>query len=254
MKHVLYIFGSLLMLFVIFVFPRGAFAATCNAGLSGGYSTSTDGSCSFSGTVNGADTVLTVSTGTTLTIQPNQAIGATTIVIQTGGSIILPTNGSGSMKPGTKIWYVDTDGDHNPSSATPILSAGSPGAGYVQKNTLMSTNADCYESGTNSEKAYWGQTTYQATARGDGSWDYDCTGTIKYQYETCVCDICANGCPASPICGLYTTTTGYTPANCGQTQSSPSVGPSSCTRVNDGYGACTACNNGASGSYVMLCL
>lgn len=239
------------MLLVIFVFPKEAFAVTCDAGNSGSYTTSANGSCSFSGTVNGVDTVLTVASGTTLTIQPNQAIGATTIVIQTGGSIILPANGSGSMRPGTKIWYKDADGDHYPSDPSvdvPKVQAGSPGAGWVQKNTLTATTTDCYDSGTNAAAANPGQTTFQATARGDGSWDYNCDNVTTYQYQTCTCGTCGDGCSSSPTCVNKTTTTGYT---CGVAMD---PGPGNCSRTNDIYGSCTACNNGTDGSYVVECL
>ena len=240
-----------MVLFVICMAPREVFAATCEAGLSGAYTTSD--SCSFSGSVNGVDTVLTVKAGTTLTIQPDQTIGATTIVIQTGGSIILPANGSGSMKPGAKVWYKDADGDHYPADPdidTPKLQTDSPGAGWAAKNTLIATTKDCYDSGANAANAFPDQPTFQAAPRGDGSWDYDCSGDpnpITYQYEMCVCQTCVEGCPSSPVCTLYQTNSGYT---CGSTMT---PGPGACSRVNDGYGTCTECNNGADGSYVVLC-
>lgn len=265
MKHTLYIFGTILTLLMIFVFPKTAFAATCAAGNTGSYSTSTNGSCSFSGTANGVDTVLTVAAGTTLTIQPNQTIGATSIVIQTGGSIILPANGAGSMKPGTKVWYLDADGDHypaDPSVNIPQVKATSPGAGWVQKNTLTATTTDCYDSDLGSDSGvaknvHPDQTTYYTTAYNTNKWDYNCDGTTSFVYQSCVCGTCGDGCSASSTCTNHYDATITPSSNTNGTYTcgvAMTPGPGSCTRVNDGYGTCTACNNGASGNYTVGCL
>jgi hypothetical protein len=252
MKQTIAIVGNLIIILALFVLPAQTYAISCNPG-TGSYSTATDGSCAFAGMLNGAGGVLTVAAGTQLTVTPGQTIGATSIVIQTGGVVILPTDGTGSMKPGASIWYGDADGDGYLADTSPsYVQAGSPGATYYAKNDahiLSLTQPDCYDVGTNADKAHPGQTEYQSQKRGDDSWDYDCDGIETRQYQTCNCETCVEGCSSSPTC-TYPTVTPPTSYTCGVAMV---PGPGSCSRVNDGYGTCTECNNGADGSYTVLC-
>jgi len=252
MKKIIITFGNLMIILALFILAAPTYATSCNSGTSD-YSTATDGSCAFAGGLNGVAGVLTIATGTQLTITPEQTIGATSIVIQTGGTVILPTDGTGKMKPGAVIWYGDADGDGYLTDTIPVyVQPGSPGATYYAKNDahiVSLTQKDCYDTGTNADKAHYGQTEYQPAARGDGSWDYDCDDIETRQYQTCNCSTCVGGCSASPSC-TYPTVTPPTSYSCGVAMV---PGPGSCTRVNDGYGTCVECNNGVDGSYTVLC-
>jgi hypothetical protein len=265
MKQMLYILSSLSLLLFIVIFPERAFATTCGANLTGDYATSTDGSCSFSGDINGVDNVLTITAGTTLTIQPNQTIGATSIVIQTGGTVILPASGLGSLKPGTKVWYVDADEDHYPASTTPKVQSTSPGINWVQRNTLTATTTDCYDQNLNptditngaAVKVHPGQTTYYTAAYNTNQWDYNCDNTTSFVNQSCLCGTCGNGCSSSPSCTPHYDATITPTSNTNGTYTcgvAMTPGPGSCTRKNDGYGTCTECNNGTDGSYTVGCL
>lgn len=196
------------LIITVFLLPVKAYAAgTCNSG-SGNYSTATDGNCSFAGTLNGANGVLTVAAGTQLTVAPGQTIGASSIVIQSGGALILPANGSGSVKPGTFPWLLDNDGDGYPSQVLPDkVQTSAPDAKHYKKDSAHWTSTatpDCYDSNA---QAHPGQVTFQTADRGDTSWDYDCSGDVTYQLETCTCQTCTHGCPAAPNCTYPTTKT-----------------------------------------------
>ncbi len=70
-------------------------------------------------------------------------------------------------------YYRDVDGDgYGVASPTSASCTGAP-SGYVASST------DCYDSNANAKP---GQTTYYAANRGDGSFDYNCSGAIDYQY------------------------------------------------------------------------
>jgi hypothetical protein len=261
MKRYFFILSCIFIL-TVFLVPVKVLAVTCAPGVMGNYATSTNGSCSFAGSVNGVDSglddnnaVLTVSAGTVLTIQPNQSIGAGSIKIETGGVIYLPSDGTGVMKPGTKLWYLDADGDGYPGNTTPVAATSQP-TGYVRKNAFIATaSADCYDTGTNAANVHPNQTSFFTSAYDTTKWDYDCDGATTFQYQTCACGTCGDGCSASPNCinntaiispssntnGIYTCSVAMVP------------GPGTCSRVNDGYGTCIACNNGANGSYPVGC-
>jgi hypothetical protein len=85
--------------------------------------------------------------------------------------------------PTAQKWYRDADGDNygNPSLTT--LSITQP-AGYVSNNT------DCYDSNANAKP---GQTSYFATSRGDGSFDYDCSGSDVPEFSTIYTSIPTGG-------------------------------------------------------------
>lgn len=79
-------------------------------------------------------------------------------------------------------YYQDSDGDTygNPSVST---SACSQPGGYVSNNT------DCYDANANAKP---GQTTCYTTNRGDGSFDYDCSGAASN------CNTCNTGSSSTP--------------------------------------------------------
>jgi hypothetical protein len=247
------LFIATCILIALALTPSRVFAVTCSAENGDVHITS---DCSFSG-----DTGLDAGSGTTntatlyidsgaVTVQNLQTIAVGKIVLN-GGQLVLPTDGTGSVMPGAAIWMLDADGDTYPANQTEFPQSSSPGAGYVRRSTLSGwelSDVDCYDSGTNAVNAFPGQTTFQSTARGDESWDYNCNGEVTIQYQTCACQTCVEGCPSSPVCTLHQIDTGYT---CGFPMT---PGPGSCTRVNDGYGTCISCNNGANGSYVVMCL
>lgn len=70
--------------------------------------------------------------------------------------------------------HLDADGDgYGAVSGQSVCSGDSPPAPYVADNT------DCYDSNAN---AHPGQTSYFTTNRGDGNYDYDCSGAADQQY------------------------------------------------------------------------
>ena len=83
-------------------------------------------------------------------------------------------NDSDAGTAGASTWYQDSDGDTygNPNVSTKACSQ--PG-GYVANSD------DCYDSNANAKP---GQTTCYTTNRGDGSFDYDCSGTAS-NCKTC---------------------------------------------------------------------
>lgn len=225
-----------------------AFAVgTCTPVSAGNYTlNATDGSCSFSAANPGVDTATGANTAKiiipdtyTLTVAAGTTIAAGGLTINPGGQIAL----NGTMQIGANIYLPDADTDGYPDSTTATISHTPLGAGYTKRWAVPHpTEADCYTSAN----VYPGQTAFFTTQRGDGSWDYDCSGGITYQYQICSCAVCsANTCPYS--CVLNTATVGHT---CGVSESS---GPSTCSMSTDGYGNCTSCADAGSASYLVAC-
>jgi hypothetical protein len=81
-----------------------------------------------------------------------------------------------SVNLAPKKCYLDADGDGygNPATATETCNSVCP-AGRID------TPFDCYDS---NNKAYGGAPDYQKVNRGDGSFDYNCNGTIEVRSET----------------------------------------------------------------------
>ncbi len=99
--------------------------------------------------------------------------------------IVVSVNATGTTNSSTATrsttanttYYRDVDGDgYGVASPTSASCTGAP-AGYVASST------DCYDSGTNAANAYPGQTTYYTAARGDGSWDYNCSSANDKLYN-----------------------------------------------------------------------
>ena len=105
-----------------------------------------------------------------------------------------------------QTWYRDADGDGYGTSTTTTSACTQP-AGYV------SNSSDCYDGNINAKP---GQTAFFTVNRGDGSFDYDCSGGITYR----------TGSGSTPIsrvtgvisCGGLNCTEPLTPSMCGVTQ------------------------------------
>jgi hypothetical protein len=130
--------------------------------------------CSFSGSVNGVDNGnLTINSGVTLTINAGQ-----TIVFNPGKSVIvngtIAMSASGAQIKKTYLWILDADNDGYAPNATSQLGQDTQPTNYQRRYTRLGTN-DCYDSNANARP---GQTSYFASNRGDGSFDYDCDGSV----------------------------------------------------------------------------
>lgn len=95
-------------------------------------------------------------------------------------------------------WYFDKDGDaHAASSQLDAVACSnqSPGIGY------FATADDCYD---DNKLAYPGQTQFFTFHRGDGSYDYDCSGSEEQRYQTLLpfstCIDCGAKQPISGAC------------------------------------------------------
>jgi hypothetical protein len=122
-----------------------------------------------------------------------------------GGKIVINSAGvpKGSFSFGYYLWAQDSDGDgyaasdtryKGTSPTTAPTGSGIP-SGLVRQNTLISNTLDCYD---NNYDARPGQTSYFDTNRGDGSFDYNCSGAIEYQYP----DATIGGCYEIPYAGF----------------------------------------------------
>lgn len=141
---------------------------------------------------------------------------------------------------GTKCYVYDGDGDGYAEEPNTCSIAG--GDGYVRKNKLTGTTADC---GPDSANAKPGQTSYFTTSFTNTitglSYDWNCNGAQEKQYETAdyTCVACTN---ASGYASTRNTTNGFsgsTPA-CGAAGTYYTVTNTTCRDP-----AVTAC----SGSY-----
>lgn len=110
----------------------------CDAPVSGNHTVI--GACSYEGLVGGVDggtgtsntATFTVSTGSTLTIDPGQGVAWGGISLQSGSSINLSAGGALRRAP---IWVVDGDVDGFPASNTQSIGTSQPEGG-VRRNTL----------------------------------------------------------------------------------------------------------------------
>lgn len=173
-----------------------------------------DGNCSIS-SVDGLEAgTLTIPSGKTLTV-----LSGGTWVFNEGFSILI--NGTIAISGGairrTYLWVPDQDGDgYAPSISSQVASDTQP-ANYIRRKDALGFD-DCYDSNAN---VYPGQTSYFATDRGDGSFDYDCNGANDVQWgqtTSCVCDKwgCSSGTGwdgSVPACGV--TATWYADSACG---------------------------------------
>ena len=153
-------------------------------------------------TKNTASLVLPVTTSLTINNGATLVLGSISL---TGGTISI--SGTGQIKMGASLYATDADGDHYPATTT--LSA-TPGTNLVRIGTLSSlTSTDCYDSNAN---AHPGQTAFFTTDRGDGSYDYNCDGSINNNvgttYTTCSTAICTYSTIIQATCNVQNTTPG----------------------------------------------
>lgn len=118
----------------------------------------------------------------TLTLNANFGFNPGKSVTVGSGSLVVC---GGCQLQQTNLWYPDADGDTYPASSALTLSVNNPGSKI--RRYLANASTDCYDSNAN---AHPGQTTFYTTNRGDGSYDYDCSGatTPDPQDDTGFCN------------------------------------------------------------------
>ena len=150
-------------------------------------------SCTVSG-VDGVDGGNLNLNGFTLTINPGATFALNPgFSLTVNGTIAV---GAGGQLRQTRLWYIDSDNDNFISSLTQIAQETAP-AGGKPRNTFTSAVLDCYDNNSNANP---GQTGFFATNRGDGSFDYNCDGSITMQYPTGG-NIIGGGTHVVPACG-----------------------------------------------------
>jgi len=219
MKKFVGIFGFIILLLALHQ-GAGPVYAACNWPLNptgGAYSLTA--SCTvdaasteyydYSSGTDDATNGYTITVGS-YTVTINSGTGASNQTILGVGSFKLTGTGSIAVggnyinvNTGSKCYVLDSDGDLY--SPTPTTCSTTGGVGYIRKNKLAATTADCYDSNANAKP---GQTTYYTTNRGDGSYDYNCdsTETKYYPTATYTCSSCTNG---SGYASTVNTTSGF---------------------------------------------
>lgn len=227
----------------LFLFPQKVSAAECSAAGLADASCTISNSYSFNNTVDGLDGgAIQLQTGGTLTILNGYTVAASSFVFNGGAMVI---NTGASFKPGTGIWMLDSDSDLYPASTTQVAQAGSPGAGYVRKNTLTSaTTVDCYDANA---LAKTGQANYYTVNRGDGSFDYNCDSSTTKRRINCSAPTCANNCTVT--CDYIDASGEGTACGTGNIN----AGYQSATRNNDEYGSCVSCTGVGTTLTTMEC-
>ena len=153
----------------------------------------TDSNCTITG-IDGVDAgdyihenyTLTINNGATFVYNPGRSfsINSGSIAIATGGQI-----------KKTYLWYQNTDGDGYPSS---VQVASDTQPSNTIRKSLATASKDCYDANVN---VYPGSTYCSTANRGDGSYDYNCSGTQTYcgtQYYTPISRLRYN-CNASAV-------------------------------------------------------
>jgi len=107
-----------------------------------------------------------------------------------GGKCIITTTPPPPCTPTT--WYQDSDNDTYGNPAITQSSCTQP-VGYIANNT------DCYDGNANAKP---GQTLYFITQRGDGSFDYNCSGSTTTDLANSRSSAgCMNDCISDPVGG-----------------------------------------------------
>lgn len=178
-------------------------AEQCSINATGSWAWS-NGTCSVTSTdavVGGNITITAVPGPTVLSIAPSITFGFSSgysiSICASGCSITIGTGGK-IMKMGVAVagvtyndYVEDRDGDKY-WDAQAVTSTNPYGAGgYLRASSTqlgLLGGGDCYDTGTGSTSTHPGQIAYFTTARGDGSYDYNCDAsqTQEYaNYETC---------------------------------------------------------------------
>ncbi len=175
-----------------------AWSDTCTPPYGGDWNIYSGENCTVGG-IDGADNgniifqtggSITILNGATLVYNSGRyiSIGPGTIAINTGGQIVE-----------ANLFVTDSDNDgYAPSSFSRTYSTAGSLSGWVRRYTLATNPYDCYDANANARP---NQTSYFTVNRGDGSFDYNCNGSIEYQYGI-TSDLCE--------CGDSSMTPGYT--------------------------------------------
>lgn len=218
-----------------------AWSDPCLIPNSGSWNINTYGNCTIS-SVNGIDAGNVTITTYTLTLNSTFAFNAANSISITTGAIAM---GSGGQIKQTYLWRVDTDADTypSPSSADQLAQDTDPDgatATWQRKSAFGSAwnnlTDDCYDSNSDANP---GQTAFFGVHRGDGDFDYDCSGGLDF-YP-----------------GIETFSCGAAPPNCDQGPGWQGGPPVDCGLSGTYYNSCnnagSICNPGSVGGSTLLC-
>jgi len=229
MKRIFFISTAILFLLAFHPFTRETRAAcswTYNA--AGGVTASTcgvDGQASeyydYSSATDDATNgyIVTIPNGVTVTVNAGSSgtftkLGVGSFNLTGGGTLAVSANYI-QVTTGAKCYVYDGDSDGYSVNPTTCNTTG--GAGYIRKNKLSSTTADC---GDGNSTAKPGQTTaytttFTNTATGlNYDWNCDGTETKTYASATYSCGGCTNGSGYASTINSTSGFSGSTPA-CG---------------------------------------
>jgi hypothetical protein len=254
-------FVGFIVLFLISIHVRAAsVSAACNWTIGSGAITAV--TCGVDGqSVEGYDysagsddatngVTLTVPAGVTVTLNGGASNARTELWVgristpetvgQNGSGIIVASGNYVSIRTGVKCYVRDADNDLYSPNANGCSATG--GTGYIRRNKVTATTADCYDNNPNAKPgqtnyytAYRGQTSTGAlstdnTASGN-SFDFNCDSaspdTKQYPTATYSCGACTNG---SGYASYQNTTNGFltTVPNCGASGTYYTVTNSTC--------------------------
>lgn len=182
-----------------------AWSDTCSPPHSGDWTILSGEACTISGVMGADNGNIVFSTGGSITV-PN----TTTLVYNSGRSISIGPGSiaisSGGQIREANLFVTDSDGDgYAPSNFSQTYSTAGSLSGWVRRYTLATNPYDCYDANANARP---GQTGWFTVNRGDGSFDYNCSGGTDYQYgvttNLCGCDdfSATAGFGSNPGCGL----------------------------------------------------
>lgn len=136
------------------------------------------------GTLSVTGGTLTLSSGETMTINNGYS------VLLQGGSILVPSNGQ--ILLGYEMCGTDSDGDSYIAASSWTATAGTSCGSMAARRNLANPSGgniasvgDCDD---NDARAYPNETSYYTTQMNSGyttasAWDFDCSGSVSYQYS-----------------------------------------------------------------------
>lgn len=151
-------------------------------------------------------------------------------------------------------WYLDQDGDGFGASGPSDTLGCSSTPPVVTGKKFVQNKTDCYDL---NKDAFPGQTKFFTKHRGDGSFDYDCSSSLSYQYPSTTafackacgqsglggCNTCAMGleCNSSASCSGPKVKIAFTkPTACGQSGYVYDC-TANCQSIPQNYGAIQGC-------------